>query len=70
MRIKGKCKWFSPSKGFGFLVSDEIDKDIFVHFSSLEMEGFKTLKENSEVEFELVDSDRGPQAAHVTIIDE
>lgn len=63
--MKGKCKWFNATKGFGFIVSEGVEQDIFVHFSAIDMEGFKTLKEGDEVEFELVQHDRGPQASNV-----
>jgi len=62
----GTVKWFSDSKGYGFLVNpDPMGKDIFVHYSSIKMDGFKTLKAGEDVEYELVVSDRGPQAANV-----
>ena len=62
---KGTVKWFNDQKGFGF-ITDENGKDVFVHFSGLNMEGFKTLKENQSVEFDVVDGEKGPQAANVT----
>ena len=61
---KGKVKWFNNQKGYGF-INDESGKDIFVHFSGLVMEGFKTLEEGQLVEFELVDGAKGPQAINV-----
>ena len=60
----GKVKWFNAEKGFGFITSDE-GKDIFVHFSAIQDEGFKTLNEGQDVEFEIVEGARGPQAANV-----
>ncbi len=60
----GKVKWFSAEKGYGF-IEHEGGKDVFVHFSAIQNEGFKTLEEGQEVEFEIVDGDRGPQAANV-----
>ena len=53
--------------GFGF-ITDENGKDVFVHFTGLNMEGFKTLKENQAVEFDVVDGEKGPQAVNVTVI--
>lgn len=61
----GKVKWFNQEKGFGFITSDEDNKDIFVHFSAIQVDGFKTLEEGQAVEFDVVDSDRGPQAQNV-----
>ncbi|MGN0374109.1 MAG: cold-shock protein [Butyrivibrio sp.] len=61
---KGTVKWFSNQKGYGF-ISDEEGKDVFVHYSGLDMEGFKTLEEGQQVEFEVVDGAKGPQATHV-----
>ncbi len=60
----GTVKWFNASKGFGF-ITDEEGKDIFVHFSALQMDGFKVLDEGDKVEFEVVDGDKGPQATNV-----
>ncbi|MEJ6950252.1 MAG: cold-shock protein [Halanaerobiaceae bacterium] len=60
----GKVKWFDAQKGYGFIEREDGD-DVFVHFSAIEDEGFKTLEEGQEVEFEIVDGDRGPQASNV-----
>lgn len=60
----GTVKWFNASKGFGF-ITDEEGKDIFVHFSALQMDGFKVLDEGDNVGFEVVDGDKGPQATNV-----
>ncbi|QIK51056.1 cold-shock protein [Jeotgalibaca porci] len=62
---QGKVKWFNSEKGFGFI---EIDggEDVFVHFSAIQGDGFKTLEEGQEVEFDIVEGNRGPQAANVT----
>jgi CspA family cold shock protein len=60
----GKVKWFSAEKGYGFIESDE-GGDVFVHFSAIQTDGFKTLEEGQRVEFEVVEGNRGPQAANV-----
>ena len=62
---KGKVKFFSNRKGFGFVIGDDDNKEYFVHFSSIVMEGYKTLKENQEVTYEPVDTDKGLQASNV-----
>lgn len=61
----GKVKWFNAKKGYGF-ICDEDGPDVFVHFSALNMEGFKVLEEGDTVEYEVVDGEKGPQAANVT----
>jgi cold shock protein len=62
--MKGVVKWFDADKGYGFISSAE-GKDIFVHFSAIQTEGYKTLAEGDQVEFDVKDGDRGPQAANV-----
>ncbi|MEE1009810.1 MAG: cold-shock protein [Agathobacter sp.] len=62
---QGTVKWFNAKKGYGF-ISDEGGNDVFVHFSALNMDGFKELKDGENVEFDVVDGDKGPQAANVT----
>ncbi|TMW72082.1 cold-shock protein [Alteribacter natronophilus] len=62
--MTGKVKWFNSEKGFGFIEREDGD-DVFVHFSAIQAEGFKTLEEGQDVEFEIVEGDRGPQAANV-----
>ena len=62
--MKGTVKWFNAKKGFGF-ISDEFGNDVFVHFSALQMDGFKVLEEGESVEFDVVDGEKGPQAANV-----
>ncbi len=62
--MQGKVKWFNPEKGFGFIESED-GTDVFVHFSAITMEGYKTLDEGAEVEFDVVDGAKGPQAANV-----
>jgi CspA family cold shock protein len=61
---QGTVKWFNAEKGFGF-IEVEGGNDVFVHFSAIQTEGFKTLEEGQRVEFEIVEGDRGPQAANV-----
>ena len=60
----GKVKWFSPEKGYGFIAREGGD-DVFVHFSAIQDEGFKTLNEGQDVEFEIFEGARGPKAAKV-----
>ncbi len=61
---KGTVKWFNNQKGYGF-ISDESGNDVFVHYSGLAMEGFKSLEEGQEVEFDVTDGAKGPQAINV-----
>jgi CspA family cold shock protein len=61
---KGIVKWFNPKKGYGFITSED-GKDIFVHFSSIQGEGHKTLKEGDEVKFEITKGEKGEQATEV-----
>ena len=63
--MKGTVKWFNNQKGYGF-ISDESGKDGVVHFSGLNMEGFKSLDEGASVEFDVIDGAKGPQAVNVT----
>ena len=67
-RKTGKVKWFNDSKGFGFIESDAINKDIFVHYSAIQVEGFKTLVEGQTVTFELLDGPKGAQALSVAAV--
>lgn len=64
---KGKVKWFNGQKGFGF-ICDEDGNDVFVHFSGLAMDGYKTLEEGQNVEFEVEKGQRGPQAVNVKLV--
>lgn len=64
MKSKGKVKWFNDAKGFGF-IEQEGGSDVFVHYSAIQMDGFKTLKQGQDVEFEVKDGDKGPQATNV-----
>ena len=61
----GIVKWFNDAKGFGFITPDEGGDDLFAHFSAIEIEGFKTLKEGQKVTFEIVTGPKGKQAAHI-----
>ena len=66
-RIRGVVKWFNPAKGFGFL--GRVDgPDVFVHYSAIAADGYKNLKENDKVEFEIVEGQKGPQAANVKVL--
>jgi len=67
--LTGKVKWFKPDKGFGFITTAEYEKDIFVHFSSIIADGYKTLEEGQTVEFEVIEGDRGPQASNVKVVE-
>ena len=65
----GKVKFFKADKGWGFINADDVEGDIFVHYSSIKAEGFRTLEEGQTVEFDLVESDRGPQASNVKVVE-
>ena len=65
--LNGKVKWFNDAKGYGFIETTE-GKDIFVHYSAIQKDGFKTLSEGQEVTFDIVDGAKGPQAANVTAV--
>ncbi len=67
MIYNGTVKWFNDQKGFGFIERESGD-DVFVHFSAIQSEGFKSLEEGQNVEFEVVEGDRGPQAANVVTL--
>jgi CspA family cold shock protein len=64
VKLKGTVKWFNNAKGFGFIGRDD-GPDVFVHYSALTAEGYKSLQEGDVVEFEIVDGQKGPQAANV-----
>ena len=63
--MNGTVKWFNGDKGFGFITSDE-GKDVFVHYSQIQKDGFKTLAEGEKVTFDVVEGAKGPQAANVS----
>ncbi|AEH51907.1 cold-shock protein [Pseudothermotoga thermarum] len=65
--FKGTVKWFDPRKGYGF-ITKENGEDVFVHFSAIKVDGFKTLKEGQKVQFEVQQTSKGPQAVNVTLI--
>ena len=65
--MTGKVKWFNAEKGFGF-IERENGNDVFVHFSAINMEGYKSLNEGMDVEFDVVDGAKGPQAANVSAL--
>lgn len=65
--MQGTVKWFNNQKGYGF-ISDEAGNDVFVHYSGLNMEGFKSLEEGATVDFEVTEGSKGPQAVNVTVV--
>ncbi|MFU2158095.1 MAG: cold-shock protein [Caldisericum exile] len=67
-RFRGTVKWFNAQKGFGFIVPDDGSKDLFVHYSSIKANGFRSLKEGDKVEYEVEKTDKGAKAVNVTII--
>ncbi len=67
-KLTGKVKWFNESKGFGFITPSDGSKDVFVHFSAIQSNTFKTLAENQEVEFELEQGQKGLSAVNVTVL--
>lgn len=68
MRSTGTVKWFNESKGFGFITPDDGGRDIFVHYTSIQAEGFRTLTEGEKVEYDVVQRQKGPAAENVTRI--
>ena len=64
-QIEGQVKWFNEAKGYGFISRDD-GPDVFVHYSAIQGDGFRTLNEGDDVQFEIVDGPKGPQAANVT----
>jgi CspA family cold shock protein len=67
--MKGKVRWFNNRKGFGFIAREDGGRDLFVHYSGIEMDGYKSLKTNQEVEFELTEGPKGEQAGNVKCIE-
>ena len=66
-RVTGTVKWFNESKGFGF-IEQQTGPDVFVHFSAIKMDGFKALKDGQQVEFKIIDGQKGPQAEDVVAV--
>ena len=64
---QGTVKWFNPSKGYGFIGRDN-GEDVFVHFSAIQSDGYRTLAEGQRVEFTVTDGEKGPQAENVTVV--
>lgn len=64
--MRGTVKWFSDKKGYGF-ISDQEGNEVFVHFSGIAMDGFKTLPEGTAVDYDIIDGSKGPQAVNVTV---
>jgi CspA family cold shock protein len=67
--LQGKVKWFNNQKGYGFITRNDGSGDVFVHYSAVQGNGFKSLAEGDSVEFEVIDSDKGPKAANVTKVE-
>lgn len=65
---QGTVKWFNPDKGFGFINIDGGDSDVFVHFSAIDSDGFRSLEENQRVEFDVTQGPKGPQAERVRVV--
>ena len=65
--FSGEVKWFNSGKGYGFLSRDDGGKDVFVHFSAIQITGYKTLKQGQRVDYDIIDGEGGPQADSVTV---
>lgn len=70
MAAIGTVKWFNSAKGFGFIEPSDGGDDVFAHYSQIEMDGYKSLKEGQQVEYELDDGDKGPRATNIRMPDE
>ncbi len=68
MRLTGTVKWFSKDKGYGFITRDDNQGDVFVHFTAIQKEGFRTLEQGQRVKFEIEEDSKGPRAKNVVII--
>lgn len=66
--VQGTVKWFNAEKGYGFINVDGTERDVFVHFSAIQSDGFRTLEQDQRVEFEIVQGPKGPQADTVTVL--
>jgi CspA family cold shock protein len=66
--VTGTVKWFSDAKGYGFITRDDGEKDVFVHFTDIRGEGFRSLREGDRVEFEVREESKGPRAANVVVV--
>ncbi|MDC4227095.1 MAG: cold-shock protein [Candidatus Manganitrophus sp.] len=66
--VTGKVKWFNGSKGYGFITRNDGEADVFVHFSAIAGDGYKSLEEGNEVEFEVTQGQKGPQATNVRLV--
>ena len=67
-RVTGKVKWFNSKKGFGFIIPDDGGNDLFVHFTAIQSNGYKTLQEGQKVEFEVMQTNKGDKAVNVKVI--
>lgn len=65
---KGTVKWFNPEKGIGFIEREEGTRDVFVHYSAINIDGYKTLEQGTTVTFDIIESEKGPQAANVNVV--
>ncbi len=63
--VRGKVKWFNDQKGYGFIAKEDGSGDVFAHFSAIQSDGFKSLAEGDSVEFDVVESDKGPKASNI-----
>jgi len=68
MSLTGTVKWFSKDKGYGFITRDDNEGDVFVHFTAIQKEGFKTLEQGQRVEFEIEEDAKGPRAKNVVVL--